>query len=81
MGEPGRVGVNAWRAASLASQFGATVVGCIAGGVALGIWIDVQLGSAPAFLLVGVFAGVAVSLYVMVAIYRLQNVPRSPRQS
>jgi F0F1-type ATP synthase assembly protein I len=72
--------VNAWRAASLAAQFGATVVGCIAGGVALGIWADVNLGSAPAFLLVGVFAGVAASLYLLVAIYRLQDAPRPPRQ-
>ena len=68
--------MNAWRAASLATQFGATVVGCVGGGLAFGIWLDSRLGTAPAFLLVGLLAGLAVSLSLIVAIYRLQEVSR-----
>jgi F0F1-type ATP synthase assembly protein I len=71
--------MSAWRAASLAMQFGATVVGCIAGGVVSGLWLDGKAGTAPAFLLVGIFAGLTASLFVIVAIYRLQEAPRPHR--
>jgi F0F1-type ATP synthase assembly protein I len=71
--------MNAWRAASLATQFGATVVGCISGGVASGIWLDNRAGTAPAFLLVGMLAGLIVSLLLIVAIYRLQEEPKPHR--
>lgn len=73
------VTMNAWRAASLATQFGATVVGCLGGGIAFGIWLDGQAGTTPAFLLAGMLVGLGASLYLIVAIYRLQEAPRPHR--
>ncbi len=80
-GRSRKTGMNGWRAASLATQFGFAVVGCIGGAVAVGHWLDGRAGTAPAFLLGGIAAGVASSVYLIVALYRLQaGVLERPRQ-
>ncbi len=67
---------GAWRAAALAVEFGFSVVGGLVGGLVLGLFLDRQLGTAPAFLLVGIVAGFAFSIYLIYVIYRVQIVPR-----
>ncbi len=68
--------MNGWQAASLASQFGFAVISTMVGGVIVGRYADGQLGTAPQFLLLGLLGGFLTSLYLMVAIYRLQVVNR-----
>ena len=65
--------MNAWRAAGLATQFGATVAGCLASGITFGRWLDDWGGTSPTFLLIGMFAGLGASLGLVVVLYRLQD--------
>jgi F0F1-type ATP synthase assembly protein I len=71
--------MGAWRAAGLATQFGATVVGCLTSGVSVGAWIDGRAGTSPAFVLLGIVAGLALSFTLIVLIYRLQVAPNPER--
>ena len=68
--------MGAWQAAALASQFGFAVIGSLVGGVVLGQVIDRWLGTAPAFFLIGLLLGLALSVYLIYAIYRVQLQPR-----
>lgn len=68
--------MNGWQAAGLGSQLGFAVISGLAGGVFAGRYADGQFGTAPAFLLLGLFGGFLISLYLMYAIYRLQVVNR-----
>ena len=49
-----------WRAFALAGQFGFTLGIFVAGGVFFGEWLDARLHSAPLFILVCIFAGLAI---------------------
>ena len=68
----GREAVGAWRAAALAVEFGFSVVGSLVGGVIAGLYLDRQLGTAPAFFLTGIAAGFVFSIYLIYVIYRVQ---------
>jgi F0F1-type ATP synthase assembly protein I len=65
-----------WRAAALATEFGFSVAGPLVGGVLAGRYLDQQLGTTPAFLLMGIFAGFVFSIYLIYVIYRIQIQPR-----
>lgn len=64
--------MGAWRAVGLAAQFGFVVSGSLLGGAWLGSQLDQALRSTPTLLLVGVFVGLATSLYLIYLLYRLQ---------
>jgi hypothetical protein len=67
--------MGAWRAAALAAQFGFAVIGTMVTGVVLGQFLDRRLGTAPAFFLIGLLLGLATSMYLIYAIYRVQVQP------
>jgi|SRR3954451_20432451 len=71
--------MGAWRAAALAAQFGFSVVGSLVGGVAVGLFLDRQFGTAPLFFLLGLFGGLVSSIYLIYLIYRVQVQPARPR--
>jgi F0F1-type ATP synthase assembly protein I len=64
--------MSAWRAVALAAQFGVVVAGSLIGGAWLGVQLDRQFQTTPTLLAVGVFAGLAASLYLIYLLYRLQ---------
>jgi Putative F0F1-ATPase subunit Ca2+/Mg2+ transporter len=67
--------MGAWRAAALAAQFGFAVIGTMVAGIVLGQFLDRRLGTAPAFFLIGLLLGLATSVYLIYAIYRVQVQP------
>jgi hypothetical protein len=68
--------VGAWRAAALATEFGFAVVGSLVGGIALGLYLDRRLGTAPGLFILGLVGGLVFSIYLIYAIYRVQVQPR-----
>ncbi len=46
---------------------GTAVAGCVAAGVALGIWLDGRAHTSPAFLVVGLVLGVASAVWTVVS--------------
>jgi len=67
--------MGAWRAAAVASQFGFAVIGALVAGVLGGQFIDRQLGTAPAFFLLGLLGGLLTSVYLIYVIYKVQVQP------
>jgi ATP synthase protein I len=67
--------MGAWRAAAVASQFGFAVIGALVAGVLVGQFIDRQLGTAPAFFLLGLLGGLLTSVYLIYVIYKVQVQP------
>ena len=66
---------SGWRAAALALQFGFVVAAMLAGSAWAGRMLDIWLGTRALFLIVGVFLGLASSLYLLYFLYRLQGRP------
>ena len=50
-------------ALSIATQLGFMIAASIGGFLALGLWLDVKTGSSPLFLLIGIFVGIALTVY------------------
>jgi F0F1-type ATP synthase assembly protein I len=66
-----------WRAFALAGQFGVTLGVCVAGGVILGEKLDATLGTTPLFILVCIFAGIALGTVGGIQLIRLSLERRS----
>lgn len=70
--------MGAWRAAALATEFGFAVVGSLVGGIVVGLYLDRQLGTAPALFICGLVGGLVTCIYLIYVIYRVQVQPRRP---
>ncbi|WP_200760611.1 AtpZ/AtpI family protein [Effusibacillus dendaii] len=61
---------NPYRAIGVVSAIGTDLAACLIGGVYLGRWVDGYFGTAPAFLLIGLFVGLATGIYSMIQLVK-----------
>ena len=64
------------RALSMVSGIGFSIALSLCGGVALGLFLDRRLGTAPLFLLVGILLGLVIAGYTLYRLTRFRGPSR-----
>lgn len=67
---PQRKDDNPWKAIALVSAIGIELAISVLLGVWIGRWMDGRFGTDPVFLLIGIFAGMAVGIWAVIQLIK-----------